>query len=513
MAEEKKKRQNTQFTLFMITQDLEHHIGKSAKKINDQVENRVGENYEFAHTIVHNRDCQCVWNYQKKQYEAVPKNEHAHTVLKLKKKVTINALADLLGIEPQYIEKPKAGNNALGKMLAYLIHARDPDKFLYDPTEVYSSVGAIPYTEIYAKNKKQWEMDRARVRTKQTEIETDDLIEKIETGEIIDREQILLTDEYYRCYSRNSGRIDKALEIASQRRQAQNVQRIKDGNLKQAIFITGAPRKGKSYLTDQITDALGKEHGWRVNSGAASNCFDNYNGEEIFILDDARGSSMKAEEWTRLLDPRKANWGSARFHHKMMSPQVIIFNCYKDVDEFFYFTKGIGENDKSEALDQFIGRILIRIFVHKPDDIDVSLAHERPSTRTISFEDRYGNLEEHTIHTDHSFVTLCEHQTNENVVALVSALICANQHAGKVTDAMMNAVAKLQIPYNNILLDDENEIEVQPVVTMDDYHELEKQVEYFRSLWQSSVKNVAEYKGRLEEAGLLTEWEQMMLID
>lgn len=448
--------ENNQYFLFMVTQDIAHHIGSNAQEINSKIENLIGENLEHCYTIEHNRCTRDVWNIQEKKYEKEYKNSHAHSVIKVKRKRTISSIAETLGIEEQYVEKPKTkGPKAESVMLAYLIHACQPSKVPYEPSEVVSSSSATPYEEVWAKNKKEWDLWLSKARNKQAEITVDEILEKIESEEIVDKNQILLTDEYYRCYSRNSKKIDNALEIASQRRQARGVQKIKDGNLKQVIFITGEPRKGKSYLTDQIAQNLAKEKGWLVGEGAVSNCFDDYHGEEIFVLDDARGSSMKAEEWTRFLDPRKANRGSARFRNKVMSPQIIVFNCFKDVDEFFFFTKGLGKNDKSEALDQFIGRILIRLVVHGPNDIDVSLSHERPSTRAIEFTNSYGENERHVVETEHSFVTICEHQTNENVVALVAAMVCANQHAGRVTDAMLDAVAKLQIPYNNVLEEDE----------------------------------------------------------
>lgn len=450
------KRSNSQYTLFMVTQELEYHFGKTAKEINEKIEEKFEDNLDFSYTNVHNDDYNEIWSYSTKSYDKVLKEFHAHSVIKVKRKMTINAVAELLEIEPQYVEKPKSkGKYAKSNMLAYLIHAKDPDKTQYDPEEVVHSKDALPYKEVYAYYKKEWDLGKAKKRTELTEIEVDDLIEKIENEEIIDKNQILLTDSYFRCYSRHSTRIDRALEIAAERRMARGVQSIKEGSLKQVIFITGEPRKGKSYLTDQITSTLAKEKSWLVGEGAVSNCLDDYNGEEIFVLDDARGSSMKAEEWTRLLDPRKANRGAARYHNRLMSPQVIVFNCYKDIDEFFYFTKGIGEADKSEALDQFIGRILIRLVVHAPNDVDISLSHERPYKRELEVTDRYGNVEKKSITTEHSFVTICEHQTTENTVALVAALVCANQHSGKVTEAMMEAVGKLKVPYKNVLEEDE----------------------------------------------------------
>lgn len=448
--------ENNQYFLFMVTQDIDHHIGSNAQEINEKTEALIGENLDYCYTIEHNRCTRDVWNIQEKKYEKEYKKINFHTVVKVKKKRTISSIAGTLGVEPQYVEKPKTkGPTAESRMLAYLIHACQPKKVKYNPSEVVYSTGATPYMEVWAKNKKDWDLWLSKARNELAEITVDEILEKIENEEIVDKNQILLTDEYYRCYSRNSKKIDNALEIASQRRMARGVQNIKEGNLKQVIFITGEPRSGKSYLTDQITQNLAKEKNWLVAEGAASNCFDDYKGEEIFVLDDARGSSMKAEEWTRFLDPRKANRGSARFHNKMMTPQIIVFNCYKDVDEFFYFTKGISESEKSEALDQFIGRILIRLVVHGPNDVDVSFSHERPTTRAIEFTNRHGDYERHVVETEHSFVTICEHQTNENVVALVAAMVCANQHSGRVTEAMMEAVAKLNIPYNNILDEDE----------------------------------------------------------
>lgn len=451
----KKKRGNTQFQLFMVTQDIDRHIGQNAEEINQAIEDRVGENLLWSYTNIHAGDTQSVWDFERKQFFDVEKLIHAHSVIRVKKKITINALADMLGIEPQYVERPKAGNNAESKMLAYLVHARDSDKKQYDPFRVVASRDAIPYYEIYAKNKKQWDKDRAVDRTKKTEIDEDYIIEKIEEGEIVDADQIILTDEYYRVYSRHPERIDRALKISARRRQLKNAEAIRGGQLKQIVYITGKPRVGKSYLTDVIINAIRTKmpggDKWLLCDANTDNCFDKYAGQEIMLIDDARGDAMKANQWTRFLDPRRVNEGTARYNDKLVSARVIIFNSYYSVDRFFYFTKGIGENDKSEALDQFIGRIGVHLTVHGRDDIDLAVSDYKPSMRYIEIEDRHGKTERHKIVTEHSFATICEHQTVENIAALTVAIIAANQHAGRVTDAIMDAVASTGIPYRDII--------------------------------------------------------------
>lgn len=52
-----------------------------------------------------------------------------------------------------------------------------------------------------------------------------------------------------------------------------------------------------------------------------------------------------------------------------MACRVIVINSEKDVIDFFYFLKGTG-GDKSEAMDQFIRRIMARAIVYRVPDSD-----------------------------------------------------------------------------------------------------------------------------------------------
>lgn len=86
---------------------------------------------------------------------------------------------------------------------------------------------------------------------------------------------------------------------------------------------------------------------------AATNIFDEVNGEEILFLDDVRGDSLTASDWLKLLDPFNISPISARYQNKMGAAKVIIITSSKYPLDFFYDTKG---NDR-EDLSQYVRRI------------------------------------------------------------------------------------------------------------------------------------------------------------
>lgn len=84
-------------------------------------------------------------------------------------------------------------------------------------------------------------------------------------------------------------------------------------------------------------------------------------------MDDLRGMAMTASDWLKLLDPDRANVGSARYHNRQIACRAVIINSERDVLDFFYFVKGSG--DRSEAMDQFFRRILARVIVYRVGDV------------------------------------------------------------------------------------------------------------------------------------------------
>ena len=345
---------------------------------------------EEMHCITHDKDVREVWDSTVNTYVVEQKPDHIHCLVKFVKidgrlfGGTLLQIADALGVEPQYIEKPKTGRFSYDNCLAYLIHAKDEDKHQYDVSEVVSS-GCCkdgkplfrPYVDYYNERKKDWEAGRIKKKNDKARVDADILEEMILTGQVC-RNQILLTNQYYDIYARNKRRCEDALDTYAQHKIAKTVRAMENGEFKLSVlFITGQSGSGKSMFTDNVTRQIISDakkqynEDWTVCSVAASNPFDEYNGEEVLIMDDLRGMSLTASDWLKLLDPDRAHYGGARYRNKRMACRVVIINSEKDVLEFFYYLKNSGGN-KSEAMDQFFRRIMARVKVYRvPDSPDV----------------------------------------------------------------------------------------------------------------------------------------------
>lgn len=285
------------------------------------------------------------------------KHAHVHMVFKFDGRLTIEEIAKRAGVAQQYIEKPKRGRYSYDNMLAYLVHAKDENKYQYDPAQVMTFAG-VDYKEIAASHAHQWEQGRA---VKKKAARKDDLqwmIEQILDGKL-SRQQILLTDSYMRVYADHKSKIDDALSVYGASRAAQLAEAIESGRVCTTFyFVHGVTGRGKtSLIALPICHALQAIYPhWRYVSLTSKNPFDEYNGEEIIIMDDFRGEEMSASEWLRLLDPYHASPAPARYKNKAaVAPLAIIITSSKSFEEFFWSTEGKRPTD--EAMGQFIRRL------------------------------------------------------------------------------------------------------------------------------------------------------------
>ncbi len=346
--------------------------------------NASGFKVQELHIIIHDKDTRKVWDEREKKYVIDLKPAHIHVVVRFLKDKnglhggTLAKIAKALQVEPQYIEKPKKGKYAYDNMISYLIHIKYAQKYQYEPDEVLSIVlksdDGTPlgttYMEYYSTRKKDWEEGRIKVTIEQAKLGIDALEEKILTGQVT-RSQVLLTDNYFNVYAHNKRRCEDAFDSYASRKVEKTIKAMEDGQFRLSVFfITGKTGSGKSkfteYLVQDLQAAVKERDGedWHVCSCAASNPFDEYNGEEILVMDDLRGIALTASDWLKLLDPDRINVGSARYHNKKIACRVIFINSEKDILNFFYFLKGNG-GDKSESMDQFFRRLMARIIVIK----------------------------------------------------------------------------------------------------------------------------------------------------
>lgn len=325
-----------------------------------------------AHGILHNEDVREVWDETTCAMIIERKHDHIHGAFRFKdgKGGTLDKIAEAVGLERQYVEKAKRGNNAWDNMLSYLIHAKDEDKHQYSPDAVVSL--GQSYREIYKLHKADWDKGRAKKTVARASESVEELEEMILSGQVT-KSQVILTDRYYAVYCHYKRRCDDAFEIYGERRAYKTIQALQAGEFRLSVFfITGQAGAGKTKFAKAFADMLMKRsaqegEAWRLCQTAATNPMDDYQGEEILLMDDVRGGSLSASDWLKLLDPYNISPASARYRNKVPACRCIIITSSKEPLEFFYYCKQIG-GDRSEALDQFMRRIQSTVQVIRADE-------------------------------------------------------------------------------------------------------------------------------------------------
>lgn len=329
---------------------------------------------ESGYAIIHDKDEQDRWNAVTRQYDCVPKERHIHAVFRFanrKSSASLEQLAGFLGVEPQYVEKPKAGRYAFDNMLAYLVHAKYRDKYQYQAEEVATLRGKN-YMDIYAERREVWARGAATIKTKNANESADYLRDLILEG-AVSKEQVMLTDDLFTVYSRHKTMMDEAFNAYGQRRAYLAAAKLRNGDFRTTVvYIWGKSGNGKSHVANNfISQAIAKarETGerWDLYRAATANPLDDWQGQEIVLLDDLRGSAMEANDWLLLLDPVNASPARARYANKQeVAPRLIILTASIPPDQYFFYTRNKGNVD--EALDQFIRRLAVQVYVKRVDD-------------------------------------------------------------------------------------------------------------------------------------------------
>lgn len=329
---------------------------------------------EAAYAIIHDKDEQDRWNAVTQRYDRVPKERHIHAVFRFanrKSSAPLEQLAGFLGVEPQYVEKPKAGRYAFDNMLAYLIHAKYRDKYQYQGEEVATLRGK-DYMDIYAERRDAWARGAATIKTKNANESADYLRDLILEG-AVSKEQVMLTDDLFTVYSRHKTMMDEAFNAYGQRRAYRAAAKLRNGDFRTTVFyIWGDAGSGKTHFAKEFLSwatAQARERGerWDTYRAATANPLDDWQGQEIVFLDDLRGSAMEANDWLLLLDPVNASPARARYANKQeVAPRLIVLTATIPPDQYFFYTRNKGNVD--EALDQFIRRLAAQVKVQCVDD-------------------------------------------------------------------------------------------------------------------------------------------------
>lgn len=355
------------FNLESFLIELRSRLERDEIKIGKKVEGEI-EVVEVA-GIVHDKDVQRVFDLNAGVYVETPKRRHVHIFFELNRKVSLPIIAERLGVAPQHVSKLSPGRYGKENTLAYLIHAKEVDKYLYDPRDV-ETLGTFSYLDYYGERYDAWMRARATKKRKKVDLPQVDLvIERILKGELT-RENVLLSDDLFSVYASNKKRIDEAFSLYVERKIMKGMQAMRNGDFElRCLYITGEPGSGKTYFARRLIAGLMERNpGWSVYEAGATNALDDYAGEEIIFMDDPRASAFGSSDWLKLLDPINTSPISARYKNKTPIARTLVMTAYMEIDEFFYYVREKG-SDRSEALDQFLRRFagVVEVFRYDED--------------------------------------------------------------------------------------------------------------------------------------------------
>lgn len=293
-----------------------------------------------------------------------PIRAHIHGVVTLASKRDMTVIAQWVGLDLVKIEIPR-GRYGRENMLAYLIHAKDPEKHQYSPAEV-ETFGTFDYMAYYKGKKTTWDKRKAVVRTKNNKEAAEWLKAKVQTGEMT-IPQIMEDLTYKYVYADNMQLLEEAAKFYAMDKGYTALKEFKDGKYDMTVlFVTGESNVGKSHFAKEICKALEHMYGWRTHEASAAHPLDGYDGQEIIFVDEARPYTFGAPEWLLMLQPGSQTL-KARFNNKRRAHKVVVVTSPVN-DPYEFFSQVKGSNQEKEPLNQFIRRLTGHIHVMWADD-------------------------------------------------------------------------------------------------------------------------------------------------
>jgi hypothetical protein len=282
---------------------------------------------------------------------------HVHGYVEYGGQRDLHRLANALGIKVQYVEPTGSnGGNKWGKInsQAYLIHAKQPDKFQYLPEEV-ETFGTIDYLAFIKENKAEFQRRSAKVKRQTSDESLDLILQKVQSGELLYNE-LMLDDTLSFLYANNQLRFKEAFDFYGERSTWLRLEDLRQERYSLTVlYIQGQSGIGKTTLANKIALKVkekGRQEGFNseIFSASSKNPFDDYYGEDIVLLDDLRPHSLSASDYLKLFDPLNSAKMAARYKNRLVVPRLIIVSNYQSPENFFSQIKG-------ENINQFIRRL------------------------------------------------------------------------------------------------------------------------------------------------------------
>lgn len=398
---------------------------ENVEKILEEIVRRASEVaiVSEAYAIKHDKDTSVGFDSVTNSTTSELKEPHIHALLKFSKGATLTDLAEKIGLAEQYLEKAKSGRYGYDNLLAYLIHAKDKDKYQYSPDEVFTLIGKN-YLEIYHQRKESWLKGKAKKEVQKSFENIDFLIDNI-LNENITKNDILLDKKYHTPYIVHKTRINDAFKTVGEIKGARTKDELENGEFKKTIlFIYGNSGLGKSRFAkelakDIIQMAKLNNKKWQSITTAGTNMFDEVNGEEILLLDDVRGDSLTASDWLKVLDPYNISPVSARYQNKIGAAKVIIITSSKHPLAFFYYTKGNAYEDLSQYVRRIEHLATLKGTSEKP------IFYESHPVRTMNYKRRIPEIG-YDVYLSYDFTPGNEMKSKEELLSMLVSKVGFN---------------------------------------------------------------------------------------
>jgi len=234
------------------------------------------------------------------------KAPHVHILLRFHANVPqkINSVAGWFGLAPQFVEKIKG---RWCDAVQYLIHANAPGKYQYDAADITAN----------------FDINSAMVDKRQA---LEDVLQKICDGEIREYNQTLEID--HMMLIKKSKEIKEAFAVRAEHLQATQHERNTE-----VIYIAGPSGCGKTTFAKNIANKQGKAY--FVSSGS-NDIMDGYKQQPVFIIDDARPSSMGLSDFLKLLDNNTPSTIKSRYRNKYLNCELIIITSVLEMETFYH---------------------------------------------------------------------------------------------------------------------------------------------------------------------------------
>lgn len=351
--------------------DLNAHADLIRQKL---VQN--GIDLEEMYAIYHDKDKTVVYDKFDKELVEKLKEPHIHVLFKTKESQDVETIANAIGIAPEYIEFAKQGKYVYSNMLSYLIHAKDKQKHQYSPDEVLTLVG-VDYKTQFNNLSSQWKIGAIKKTDNQkihnlTDKQLESVIDKILTQEI-SYDEISTVPEYKKAYIFNKQLFERAFERVAEDKYKTFQKNITDKKIeKLSIYIYGETGTGKTKFARELAERIRNfiyvytGETWDSVSLSSKNPFDDYNGEEIIILDDFRENTLEFNECLKVFGPNEIAPAAARYKNKKIYFHVAIITTTKRPERLFKKAK----EDYLENIRQFerrMGLIINAMFLTDDD--------------------------------------------------------------------------------------------------------------------------------------------------